>query len=152
MYESPSGRTPDLHAGRRRFAPTPDPQPIELYDEHDPIVHVPDPYDPRRSVAVRRSQIQAAAPSPPRDLRPLPLFDPMAQRLLGAGVGGGVLAAGVGWGTAQVVSAAAGGVTGLVLLVALVLLARMTGPRTTMRISQHVVNHNRGFGRSTTNL
>lgn len=67
------------------------PAEIELYDDADPIVHVADPYDPSRSVAVRRSALQPVQPTPPRDLTPQPLFDPVAQRLLGGGVGGGVL-------------------------------------------------------------
>lgn len=153
MHKPPPGHLPDQFAtGQRYFAPAPRQYDIELHDEHDPVVYVPDPYDSRRSVAVRKSQLQAAVPASPRDLSPQPLVDPMAQRLLGAGVGGGVFAAGAGWGTAQVVNAAAGGVTGLVLLAALMLLARVTGPRTTMRITQHVVNNNRGLGRSTTIL
>ena len=57
------------------------PAPVEVYDEADPIVHVPDPYDPNRFVEVRRSALQPVTRTMPRDLSPQPLFDPLAQRL-----------------------------------------------------------------------
>lgn len=126
--------------------------PVELYDEADPIVHVPDPYNVSAFVAVRRSSVTSAVQHQPRDLSPQPLFDPLAQRMLGAGVGGGALSAGAGWGIAQVVSAAAGGVTGIVALALLLLAARVTAPRPSVRIDQHVTNNNRWFGKSTTRM
>jgi hypothetical protein len=120
-----------------------------LYGEADPIIHVPDPYDPNRSVAVRRSSVQPAAGTPPRDLAPLPLLDPLALRMLGAGVGGGVFAAGVGYGVGQIISAIAGGVTGIALLALLLLMARFTAPSmTTKNIA--ITNHNRWWGSSNT--
>lgn len=104
---------------------------VELYDDADPIVHVPDPYNPNRSIEVRRSALAPATPTPPRDLTPQPLFDPLAQRM----VGGGALAAGVGWGGAQLLNAAAGAGTGLLAFVLLFLLARR---RPDVRIHQEV--------------
>ncbi|MFC9534438.1 hypothetical protein ACFT38_28425 [Streptomyces sp. NPDC056975] len=88
---------------------------VELGDEHDPIVHVPDPYNPNRSVAVRRSSLAPTLPSEARDLTPQPLLDPKAQRYIGAGVGAGVAAWGGGHllaGASALMSAATGfGVT-----------------------------------------
>jgi hypothetical protein len=126
---------------------------IELYGEADPIVLVPDPYDPSRSVAVRRSALQPMARPEPRDLAPQPLFDPTAQRLLGAGVGGGVLL----WGGGKFLAGMGDLVAGLSGVGALLFFLALAGARTMLggrqagtRIEVH--NHNRGFGRSTTNL
>lgn len=126
------------------------PAAVELYNEADPIVHVPDPYNPNRSVEVRRSALQPATPTPPRDLTPQPLFDPIAQRMLCGGVGGGTLGAGAGWGAAQLLNAVAGAGTGLLVLALLLLAARTMGGRSVTNIQVH--NHNRGFGRSTTTM
>jgi hypothetical protein len=88
---------------------------VELGNEHDPIVHVPDPYNPNRSVAVRRSSLEPTPPSEARDLTPQPLLDKNAQRMLGGGVGVGVAAWGGGHllaGASQLMAAATGfGVT-----------------------------------------
>jgi hypothetical protein len=126
---------------------------VELYDEADPIVHVPDPYDPNRSVAVRRSSLQPVAATAPRDLSPQPVLDPLAQRLLAGGVGSGVALWGGGQflvGAGQLVSSLSG-VGALLFFLALAggraLLARPAGGT---RIEVH--NHNRGLGRSITNL
>jgi len=119
------------------------PHTIELYDEADPIVHVRDPYNPNRSIEVRRSALQPATPTPPRNLAPQPLFDPLAQRL----VGGGAFAAGVGWGGAQLLNAAAGAGTGLLAFVLLLLLARR---RPNVSIHQEVHQHASWFGRNDT--
>ncbi|MEJ8671884.1 hypothetical protein WKI71_36630 [Streptomyces sp. MS1.AVA.1] len=129
------------------------PAEVQLYDEADPIVHVADPYNPSQSVAVRRSALQPAQPTPPRDLAPQPLFDPIAQRCIGAGVGGGVLLWGGGQflvGLSQVVSALSG-------VGALLFFLALAGARTVLggrRGGTHIEvhNHTRGFGRSTTNL
>lgn len=155
MYESPSDRTPDLAAGLRHFAPAPAHHTVELHDEHDPIVYVPDPYDPRQSVAVRRSQLQAPANGSSRDLRPQPLFDPQAQRWLGAGIGGGAFAAGLGWGIGQAVGAFAGLGTGALFWIAvLVLAAKFGGSGGSYREGDQyfVTNNTRGFGRSHTSI
>lgn len=129
------------------------PAELELYGEADPIVHVPDPYNPTAFVAVRRSQLLPATPTPPRDLTPQPLFDPVAQRLVGGGIGGGVLLWGGGQfliGAGQLVSGLSG--AGLLLLFLALAGARaaFSRPQGGTRIEVH--NHNRGFGRSTTNL
>jgi len=129
------------------------PREVELYDEHDPIVHVADPYDPNRSVAVRRSQLQPMQPVQPRDLTPQPVLDPVALRLLGGGVGGGVLLWGGGQflvGAGQFVSALSG--VGVLLFFLALAGARvlLPGGRGGTHIEVH--NHARGFGRNTTNL
>ncbi|HEY9353663.1 MAG TPA: hypothetical protein VIP28_10445 [Nocardioides sp.] len=142
--------------GQRPVYPTAvyQPQPVEVYDEADPIVHVADPYDPSRSVAVRRSALQPAQPTPPRDLNPQPLLDPLAQRFIGAGVGGGVLLWGGGQflvGLSQVVSALSG-------VGALLFFLALAGARTVLgggrRGGTHIEvhNHARGFGRNHTHL
>lgn len=127
--------------------------PVELYDEADPIVHVPDPYDPNRSVAVRRSSLQPVAPTPSRDLTPQPVLDPLAQRILAAGVGTGAAGAGLGFGLGQLAAGIAlMGTSGMAILVGLLLATRMLGPRQVTNIRQEVHNHNRGFGRSSTTM
>jgi hypothetical protein len=125
------------------------PAEIELYDETDPIVHVPDPYDPNRSVAVRRSQLQPAVQPVPRDLTPQPLIDPLTQRFIGAGVGIGAAGAGVGWGAGQMFAGVAMmGTSGLLLLFGLLLAAGgLRASRTTVRIHQEVHQHAR-FGKN----
>lgn len=124
---------------------------VELHDEYDPIVHVPDPYDPNRSVEVRRSALQPTMPTPPRDLRPQPLIDPLASRLFGAGVGGGVLGWGAGEllaGASQLISAMTG-VGSAVAAIALLLLAWKMAPAGS-RKTVHITNNNRWGGRSST--
>ena len=116
------------------------PREIELYGEADPIVHVPDPYDPSRSVAVRRSSLQPVQPTPPRDLAPQPLFDPIAQRCIGAGVGGGVLLWGGGTflaGASQLVSSLSGAGALLFFLALAGARAVLGGRQTGTRIEVH---------------
>ncbi|MEU1592819.1 hypothetical protein ABZ468_08135 [Streptomyces sp. NPDC005708] len=130
---------------------------VELYDDNDPIVHVPDPYDRNKFVEVRRSSLQPTMPTPPRDLTPLPLIDPLAQRLVGGGVLG-VGAGAAGWGAgqllmgaSQLISAVAGVGSAAFAIALLILAAKMTGggqSRTTVNIT----NNNRWWGRSTTRL
>lgn len=126
------------------------PHVVELYDEADPIVHVPDPYNPNRSVAVRRSQLQPMARPEPRDLAPLPLFDPLAQRMAGAGIGAGAAGAGVGWGIGQAAAGIAtiGGTTAVVVMLALWLFAR--AGRTVVKVHNEAHTHveQRWFGRT----
>ena len=125
---------------------------VELYDEADPIVHVADPYDPNRSVEVRRSALQPAVHTPPRDLTPQPLFDPLAQRLLAGGLGVGAAGAGLGFGFGQLAAGLAlMGTSGLALLVALLLTAGMRG-RSVTHVRQEVHNHARWFGKTHTKL
>ncbi len=62
-------------------------------------------------------------PQPIRDLSPQPLLDVTAQRLLGGGIGGGALAAGVGWGIGQAANGLAGLGSGALVWIALMFLA-----------------------------
>lgn len=108
---------------------------IELYDEADPIVHVPDPYNPNRSIAVRRSALLPATPTPPRDLTPQPLLDPLAQRLFAGGVGTGAAGAGVGWGMHEMFAGMAlMGTSGLALLLGLLLAAGSVRGRSVVNV------------------
>lgn len=126
---------------------------VELREEADPIVHVPDPYDPNRSVAVRRSSLQPAAPTAPRDLTPQPVLDPLAQRLLAGGVGVGAAGAGLGFGLGQLAAGIAlMGTSGLAVLVGLLLAARVLGPRQVTHVRQTVHNNASWFGHTTTKL
>ena len=129
------------------------PAEIQLYDEADPIVHVADPYNPNRSIAVRRSALVPATPTPPRDLAPQPLFDPLAQRFITAGIGGGVLL----WGGGQFLIGLGQAVSALSGVGALLFFLALAGARTMLGSRQagthiEVHNHARGFGRNTTNL
>ncbi|MGW7268275.1 hypothetical protein [Streptomyces sp. NPDC054842] len=124
---------------------------VELYDEREPVVWVPDAYG--QMVPMRKSHAPAPMqPMAPRDLTPQPLFDPKAQRI----AAGGVLGAGLGWGAGQVVSAATGlgvGTTAFIFFSLLLLrLAPAAASRTTIRHTTHVTNNNRGFGRSNTTV
>jgi len=117
------------------------PAAVELHGEVDPIVHVPDPYNPNASIAVRRSALQPVAPTPPRDLTPQPLIDPLAQRMAGAGIGAGAAGAGVGWGIGQAAAgiAAISTSTAAVVMLALWLLAR--AGRAQVHVRQEVHQH-----------
>lgn len=129
------------------------PAAVELYDDADPIVYVTDPYDPRRSIAVRQSALQPVTATPPRDLAPQPLLDPIAQRFIGAGAGGGVLLWGGGKflaGASEFVSAVSGGGVLLLFLALAAVRAWTAGGRAGAHIEIH--NHARGLGRNTTNL
>lgn len=124
---------------------------VELYDERDPVVWVPDAYG--QMVPMRRSQMPAPVePTPVRDLTPRPVLDPLAQRIAGAGIGAGAAGAGLGWGFGQAAAgiATAGGTTAVVVMLALWLLARASRPH--VQVRQEVHNHARWFGRNTTRL
>lgn len=102
------------------YAPTP--AAVELAAERGPVVWVPDAYG--RMVPMPKHLAPAPILAPePRDLTPLPLLDPIAQRFLGAGLGGGALAAGIGYGVGEIVSAAAGISGGALVWVAVIVLA-----------------------------
>ncbi|MFC9132870.1 hypothetical protein ACFT4A_39370 [Streptomyces sp. NPDC057099] len=95
--------------------------PVELYGERGPVVWIPDAYG--RMVPMPKHLAPPPMPVPePRDLTPLPLLDPVAQRFLGAGLGGGALAAGAGYGVGEVVNAAAGFGSGAAMWIALAVL------------------------------
>jgi hypothetical protein len=128
------------------------PAAIELYDDADPIVHVVDPYNPNQSIAVRRSALLPVQPTPARDLTPQPLFDPLAQRMAGGGVGAGAAGAGIGWGIGQAAAGIAtiGGTTALVAMLALWLLARAGRGR--VHVHQEVHQHAGLFGRNSVQM
>lgn len=128
------------HVGQRPVYPAA----VELRGERQAVAWVPSAENPSVMVAVPKEFVQPMQPMPPRDLTPQPLFDPLAQRM----VGGGALGAGVGWGAAQVFSAIAGAGTGLLAFALLLLVARMmSGRRTVVNIRQEVHQHAR-FGRN----
>ncbi|TLS45983.1 hypothetical protein FE633_12620 [Streptomyces montanus] len=98
------------------------PAPVELYAEPQPVVWVPDAYG--RMVPMPKHLAPPPVPATePRDLTPLPLLDPVAQRFIGAGIGGGALAAGVGYAVGEVINAAAGFGSGAAMWIALAVLA-----------------------------
>ncbi|MBZ9637912.1 hypothetical protein [Streptomyces sp. PSKA30] len=106
----------------------PDPAAVELAAERGPVVWVPDAYG--RMVPMPKHLAPPPMPMPePRDLAPLPLLDPIAQRFLGAGLGGGALSAGIGYGIGEVINAAAGLGTGTAMWIALAVLAWRTPVR-----------------------
>ncbi|MFG2552168.1 hypothetical protein [Streptomyces sp. NPDC048581] len=102
---------------------------VELYGEREAVVWVPDAYG--RMVPMPKHLAPAPMPMPePRDLTPLPLLDPVAQRFIGAGIGGGALSAGVGYGVGEIISAAAGFGSGAAMWIALIVLALRMPART----------------------
>ncbi|MCX4590284.1 hypothetical protein OG819_11065 [Streptomyces sp. NBC_01549] len=101
---------------------------MDPYAERQPVVWVPDAYG--RMVPMPKHLAPPAVVAPaPRDLTPLPLLDPVAQRLMGAGIGGGALSAGAGYGIGEVINAAAGFSGGALIWIALVVLALRTPAR-----------------------
>lgn len=100
----------------------PAPAAVALAAERGPVVWVPDAYG--RMVPMPKHLAPPPMPMPePRDLTPLPLLDPIAQRFVGAGIGAGALAAGVGWGVGEVINAVAGFTSGAAMWIALAVLA-----------------------------
>ncbi|MDX2932587.1 hypothetical protein [Streptomyces ipomoeae] len=126
---------------------------VELYEERQPVVWVPDAYG--RMVPMPKHLAPPPIPVPePRDLTPLPLLDPVAQRFIGAGIGGGILAAGVGYGTGQIINAATGFGSGVLMWIALIVLAMRTPARaitserggSTVNIRKAVIKRNKFYG------
>ncbi|WEO97852.1 hypothetical protein A6P39_029660 [Streptomyces sp. FXJ1.172] len=125
---------------------------IELSQDRGPVVWVPDAYG--RMVPMPKHLAPPPMPMPePRDLTPLPLLDPIAQRLLAAGIGGGALAAGVGYGAAEVIDAATGFGSGVVFWLAVILLALRApsravtqGAGTTVNIRKAVIKRSHFYG------
>ncbi|GHD89731.1 MULTISPECIES: hypothetical protein [Streptomyces] len=98
---------------------------VELAAERGPVVWVPDAYG--RMVPMPKHLAPPPLVRPePRDLTPLPLLDPVAQRFIGAGIGGGALSAGVGYGIGEVINAVAGFSSGAAMWIALAVLAWRT--------------------------
>lgn len=125
--------------------------PVELYDEQDPVVYVPGAYG--GMVAVRKSQAPAPVEATAaRDLAPQPLFDRTAQRLLGAGVGGGALL----WGGGKFLAGASQLVSGLSATGALLFFLAIAGARaaiggrggTYVHNEQNTYIHQKWFGRN----
>lgn len=132
-------------AGQRPVQPAE----IQLYDEQDPVVWIPGAYG--EMVPVRKSQAPAPMQLPPaRDLTPQPLLDPMAQRMIGGGVGIGAAGAGLGWGANQMFAGVAlMGTSGLLLLLGLLLAAGMRGRSVVnVRNEQHTHVEQKWFGRN----
>ncbi|MGW6261725.1 hypothetical protein [Streptomyces sp. NPDC055085] len=131
------------------YAPTP--TAVELAAERGPVVWVPDAYG--RMVPMPKHLAPAPlTPPEPRDLTPLPLLDPIAQRFMGAGLGGGALAAGVGYGVGEIVNAAAGISGGALVWVAVIVLALRAparaisgGKGNTVHIRKAVIKRNRFY-------
>lgn len=129
--------------------PAVQPAAIELYQDRDPVVWVPDAYG--QMVPMRRSQAPAPMqPTAPRDLSPQPLLDPIAQRMVAGGIGIGAAGAGVGWGLGQLAAGIALlGVSGLAILVGLMLAATMRGRSiTNIRNEQHTHVQQKWLGRT----
>ncbi|MET8556387.1 hypothetical protein ABZV64_15675 [Streptomyces sp. NPDC004959] len=117
--EAPTAPSDDP-ASLELYAPAP--AAVELAAERGPVVWVPDAYGRMVPMPKHLAPPPMAMPEP-RDLTPLPLLDPIAQRFVGAGIGGGALAAGVGWGVGEVINAAAGFTSGTAMWIALAVLA-----------------------------
>ncbi|WP_069815330.1 hypothetical protein [Streptomyces sp. TP-A0874] len=130
----------------------PAPAAVELAAERGPVVWVPDAYGRMVPMPKHLAPPPMARPEP-RDLTPLPLLDPTAQRLMGAGIGGGALAAGVGYGIGEAVNALAGLGSGALVWIALAVLAwrtparAMTGGRgSTVHIRKAVIKRSHFHG------
>ncbi|MFJ4988771.1 hypothetical protein ACIP9H_33845 [Streptomyces sp. NPDC088732] len=122
-------------------------------DVNDPIVHVPDPYNPNLFISVRRSSLMPTAPTPPRE--PQPLIDPLAARMLGGGVGAGAAGWGAGQlliGASQLVSAVAGAGSAVFAIALLLLVAKLAPSIGSGKQGKtvNITNHNRLWGRSST--
>jgi hypothetical protein len=148
--DAPTARAYDP-ASLDLYAPAP--SVVELAGEGGPVVWVPDAYG--RMVPMPKHLAPPPMPMPePRDLTPLPLVDPIAQRFLGAGLGGGALAAGVGYGIGEVISAAAGFTSGAAMWIAVAVLAWRIPVRavadsrrgSTVNIRKAVIKRNHFYG------
>ncbi|MER5916439.1 hypothetical protein ABT124_40135 [Streptomyces sp. NPDC001982] len=93
-------------------------------------------------------------PTPPRDLTPQPLIDPLAQRIAATGVGAGAAGWGGGqllMGASQLISALAG-VGSAAFAIALLLLAAKVSGAGQSRKTVNITNNNRWGGRSSTRV
>lgn len=124
--------------------------PVELYNQAQAVMWVPSAVDPNVMVPVSKQYVLPMEAAPPRDLTPQPLFDPRAQII----AAGGVFAAGTGWGAAQVLSSLAAAGSGVLMWLAIgIVAAKVTAGRGgTTTITKTVHNHNRWFGRSHTSV
>lgn len=74
---------------------------VQPYADRDPVVYVPSADNPSVMVAVEKRYVQPMQAPAARDLTPVPLIDPQAQRILAGGVGIGAAGAGIGYGAGQ---------------------------------------------------
>lgn len=138
----------------RRYAEQPLTGTVQLSSEREAAVWVPGAYG--GMVAVRKSQVPATVErTPVRDLTPQPLFDPTAQRLLGAGLGGGALLWGGGAflaGASQLVSSLSGA-GALLFFLALAGARAVIGGRGGAYVinEQHTHVHQKWLGRTNIN-
>lgn len=79
--------------------------------------------------------------TPERNLAPVPLLDPAAQKMLGGGIGVGCAAAGVGWGIGEAASGL--GVGGGLVILAIIVAAKWSGRA---RVTQNVNVHQHAHG------
>lgn len=162
MYESAARPvTPGYYQPRHHLVPYAEPVQgeVELASEQGQMVWIPGPGNgfiavPRHTVPAE--YLRPAPPAPPRDLSPVPLIDPLAQRIAAYGIGAGAAGAGIGYGIGQTLGgiAAISSGSGLFVIAALLLLSRFTTGGGTSITSIHHETHNhqnRWFGRSSTN-
>ncbi|MEU8824523.1 hypothetical protein [Streptomyces sp. NPDC048636] len=126
---------------------------VELAAERGPVVYIPGAHG--GFVAVRRDDLPTVhAPAP----LPAPVgMDPVAQRMAAAGLGGGALSAGVGWGISEAASGIAGISGGGLMWLAILLLASRLAPsaRRVREGDTFITHHhvtNRWWGRSHTSI
>lgn len=128
------------------------PAAVELSAERA-VVYVPSAEQPGVMVPVFKEYVQPMPVPQPRDLTPQPVLDPLAQRMLGGGIGAGAAGAGIGFGLNQLAAGVAVmGTSGAMILVALLLAASGMRGRGSVHIHQEVHNTARWFGKNTTNL
>lgn len=131
--------------------------PIPLGPDHDPIVYVENAFG--EFVPMRKSQVSGTVqPAPVRDLAPQQLIDPRAQVL----AAGGIAAAGIGWGASELITAIAGIGTGMLIALAVAIVALRIAPAAlrsggrgdtyVTNTTTNVQNTNRWLGKSTTNV
>jgi hypothetical protein len=141
---SPYAPSPALYAAMESVRPYGGE--VQLAAERGPVVYVAGAYG--GFVAVRREDL----PTLPTPMPPAPVVhgaDPLAQRMLAAGLGGGALSAGVGFGLGQVLNALAGVGSGVALLAVVLVAARLIPPARggDVHVTQHITS--RWWGRST---
>lgn len=137
----------------QRYAPSGQrptyPAAVELSAERA-VVYVPSAENPSVMVPVFKEYVQPMPVPQPRDLSPQPVLDPLAQRMVGGGIGAGAAGAGVGWGIGQAAAGIAtiGGTTAAVVALALWLLARAGRPSVHVHKESHTHVEQKWFGRT----
>lgn len=121
---------------------------VELYAERPTVVYVPSAENPSVMVPVLKQYVQPMQPAPARDLTPMPLIDPQAQKILASGIGVGAAGAGVGYGLGQMFAGfALMGTSGLMILLGLLLAGAMRGHKST-HIHKTTNVHQKWFGKT----